>query len=71
MKIVKIGRYRSRASGIAIITRVDAMRAYGSMPGNYDRTWWYSNTGEHAICPPDDLVQKLEQSDIDNTATLA
>lgn len=57
MRITRTGRYLTKDNRVAIITRITNERSYGKMPGNYDRTWWYTSTGEHAVCLVDDLVK--------------
>jgi len=57
MRVSAAGHYLTRDGRTAIITHVTADRAFGRIPGYYDRTWWYSANGEHAICPIDDLME--------------
>lgn len=59
MKITEVGRYRNKDGKVANIIRITDGRAYGNVPGWFDRTWWYTTNGEHAICPGDDLTQRL------------
>jgi hypothetical protein len=63
------GRYLTQDRRLALIVRIDGGRAYGRIPGYYDRTWWYTN-GEHAICPIDDLMG-LADPDADGTQPLS
>lgn len=55
------GRYLTRDRRIATIHLIDRLRAFGRSYGSYDDgTWWYL-TGEHAVCPSDDLMLLLER----------
>lgn len=60
MRISEPGRYFTKDGRIATITRISDGRAFGNIPGHYDRTWWNAPNGEHALCPVDDLVRRLE-----------
>lgn len=63
MRIIQPGRYLTGDGRVATITRIDQTRAFGKIPGHYDRTWWYAFNGEHALCPVDDLVKRLDSGD--------
>lgn len=60
MRIREPGRYLTEDGRIATITRIESTRAFGKIPGHYDWTWWYAVNGEHALCPVDDLVKRVE-----------
>lgn len=63
-RITETGRYRTRNQQIAVITKIDGDRAYGTIPGEIDGTWWYTNSGQHALWPLDDLLEQLlEEAD--------
>jgi hypothetical protein len=55
---ITTGRYLSKNHEIFFITEVGDRRVYGHRQGSADMTWWYA-TGEHALYPEDDLVEKL------------
>jgi hypothetical protein len=66
MKITQTGQYRNRDGKVARILRIVDGRAYGTVPGWFERTWWYTSSGEHALCPGDDLMQRLGELSVES-----
>lgn len=59
MRIAELGRYRTRDQQVAVVKKIEKDRAYGTIPGEIETTWWYALSGEHAVWPLDDLVERL------------
>ena len=59
LNISELGHYLTQEGKVAVITSLNGDRAYGHVPGEHDRTWWYVRDGKHAIYIPDDLIKFL------------
>lgn len=65
MQITKLGLYKTRGYGQALITSLGTALSSGKVYGKTDRfmfTWWHQDNGAHNTFRDDDLVELIKES---------